>query len=108
MIGRRMGWWATFLFAAELLLPAAVLADAPCDCPGSSYAPCHYHFPLLWRFCAHVHFRWHAEPEAPPPYSESYYEYRSHCPYAAPAVLLGFPSLTQRSKLESGGASPIP
>ena len=101
MTGKRIGWWAALVMAAELLVPAVVRADPLCDCPGSSYSPCHYNFPLLYNLCAHVHFHRHAAPEAPPPYSLSSYDYRSHCPYADPAALLGFSSLTQRSKLAS-------
>ena len=101
MTGRLVCWWATCVLAAVLLIPAAVKAEPPCDCPGSGYSPCHYNFPLVSRFCARFH--WHAAPEESPPFSQSFYEYRSHCPYAAPAALLGFPSLTQRSKLASSG-----
>lgn len=99
MTGKRMRWWTALVLVTGLLAPTAVQAEPWCDCPGSSYSPCHYNFPLAWRLGAHLHFHWHAAPEAPPPSSWSFYDYRSHCPYADPAVLLGFPSLTQRAKL---------
>jgi hypothetical protein len=96
---------AVLLFAAHLLTAPAAQAQPVCDCPGSSYSPCHYNFPLLWRFCACLSFRCHAPAEMPPPFSASFYVYRSHCPYAAPAALLGFPSMVQRAKLD-GSAAP--
>jgi hypothetical protein len=96
---KRIFWSATLVLAAGLFAPGAGRAESPSPCPGSSYSPCHYNFPLAWRLCAHVRSYWHSEPEAPPPFSQNVYEYRSHCPYVEPAALLGFPSLTQRSKL---------
>jgi hypothetical protein len=104
MTGKQVRLRATLVLAAVLWVPTTLHADLPSDCPGSSYSPCHYNFPLAWRFCARVGQRWHAEPEGPPPYSENFYEYRSRCPYADPAALLGFSSLVQRSKLASNGA----
>ena len=98
---KRISWFA----ALVLVLPpgaAPVHAQSCDDCPGSSYAPCHYNFPLLWKACARISSHWHATPEPPPPFSTSTYEYHSHCPYAAPAALLGFSSLTQRAKLDTG------
>jgi hypothetical protein len=102
MSGKFACWCGVLVFAVLILAPAAVQADPQADCPGSSYTPCHYNFPLLWKGCARLSSRWHATREAPPPFSTNYYEYRSHCPYAVPAVLLGFPSLVQRSRLPSG------
>ena len=101
MSGKRIGWWAAWVLVAELLVPVAARAEAPCDCPGGSYAPCHYNFPLLWRLSSHLHFHWNTTTEAPPPFSVSYYEFRSHCPYAYPTELLGFPSITLRGKAEA-------
>jgi len=107
MPGKWFGGWAALVLAVGLFVPAASRGDAPCDCPGSSYAPCHYNFPILWNLCAHLRFHWHAPPEAPPPYSDSFYEYHSHCPYVEPATQLGFPSFHLRSKLApSNSASP--
>jgi hypothetical protein len=106
MFGKFTRLGAGLVVAVEILTPAICRADALCDCPGSSYAACHYNFPLLWNLCAHCRFRRHAEAEPPPPVNEYYYDYRSHCPYADPAVLAGFPSMTQRAKLAaraSGG-----
>jgi hypothetical protein len=102
MTGKSTGCCAALVLAFQLLAPAVVQADPLGDCPCSSYSPCHYHFPLLWKLGAHLHFHWHAASEPPPPFSGSFYEYRSHCPYAEPAALLGFPSIIQRSKLDSG------
>src|SRR5260370_3804238 len=79
MTGKVVCWGAALVLAAELLVPAAVQAEPSCDCPGSSYSPCHYNFPLVSRFCARFH--WHAAPHEPPPFSQSFYEHLSHCPY---------------------------
>jgi hypothetical protein len=106
MCGTFVRWSAALVLAVAFLTPAALQADQPLECPGSSYAPCHYNFPLIWNFCARCRFRRHAVDEPPPPANMDYYEYRSHCPYAEPAALLGFASLTQRAKLAaqaSGG-----
>jgi len=74
MTGKFVCSCAAVLLAVELLAPAVVWADPLDSCPGSSYSPCHYNFPLLWNLSAHHAFRWHAAPEPPPPYSGSYYE----------------------------------
>lgn len=105
MTGKFICWCAALLLATQLLAATAIPVQAADDCPGSSYSPCHYNFPLLWRLCAHISGRWCAPAEMPPPFSDSYYDYRSHCPYADPAALSGFPSLTQRSKLATGANS---
>ena len=105
MIGKNVSCISVLVIAVGLLAPALIRADPLCDCPGSSYSPCHYNFPLLWNLCSCIHFHRHAAPEAPPPFNDNYYDYRSHCPYAAPAVLSGVPSITQRSKL-AAEASP--
>lgn len=94
--------FVALVLASFILAPAAAVAEPVCDCPGSSYAPCHYNFPLLWNFCAYLSFHWHKVSEPPPPFTSSYYDYRSHCPYADPGALLGFPSITYRSLLSSG------
>jgi hypothetical protein len=96
---------AALLLATYLLPAPAVRAQPVCDCPGSSYAPCHYNFSLLWSFCARLSFRRHAPAEMPPPFSASFAVYRSHCPYADPAALLGFPSMVQRSKLDASATT---
>jgi hypothetical protein len=96
-----VNWCMAVAIAVEFLAPVAVRAEPARDCPGSSYAPCHYNFPLLWNLCGRHAFRRQAAMEAPPPFSVNYYEYRSHCPYVAPAALLGFPSMTERARLAS-------
>jgi hypothetical protein len=101
MIRKLISKYAALLLAAQLLAAPAVQAQPVCDCPGSSYAPCHYNFPLLWNLCAYFSFHWHAPADMPPPFSDSFYQYRSHCPYADPAALLGFPSITVRTRLDS-------
>jgi hypothetical protein len=101
---KRVRSWAALVLMAVLSVPTLVHADPPCACPASSYSPCHYNFPLAWRFCARVRQYLHGEAEAPPPYSDAFYEYRSHCPYTDPAALLGFASLVQRSKLAANNA----
>ena len=98
MIRKLVRYCLAPVFAVLFLAPAAVMAQPVCDCPPSSYAPCHYNFPLMWNLCAHLSFHWHRVTEPPAPFSLSYYDYRSHCPYAEPAALLGFPSIVQRSK----------
>jgi hypothetical protein len=103
MTGKLVRSCLALLLAGLLLAPAAVMAQPVCDCPGSSYAPCHYNFPLLWNVCAHLSFHWHRATEPPPPFSLSYYDYRSHCPYANPSALLGFASIVQRSKTAPEG-----
>ena len=102
MTAKTIGRCAALVLALQFFTPALLHADSPCECPGSSYSPCHYNFPLPWRCCARIRSHWHSAVEGPPPVSNSYYEYRSHCPYAAPASQLGFPSIIQRSKLPSG------
>jgi hypothetical protein len=92
-------WSAALVIAIGISTPGVIQADPLSDCPGSSYSPCHYNFPLIWNLCARCRSRRHADAGLPPPVNLSYYEYRSHCPYADPAALSGFPSLTQRAKL---------
>jgi hypothetical protein len=98
MTGKLVRGCSALVLTVLVLAPSAVQAQPWCDCPGSSYAPCHYNFPLVWNFCAHLSFHRHVGSDPPPPFSSSYYVYQSHCPYADPAALLGFPSVAQRSK----------
>jgi hypothetical protein len=53
-------WWAAVALAVGLVLPAQARAGSLLglwhrDCPPSSYSPCHYWTPALYRVCAAVH-----------------------------------------------------